>query len=192
MKHELPQLPYAYDALEPYIDTKTMELHHSKHHQAYIDKLNGVIDKYPDLGNMSAENLLRNLDSLKVEEADKIMIRNHAGGHVNHSLFWNVMNPANVKDEILESNIISVFGSIDDFKKRFNDMALKLFGSGWVWLATNGDKLHLHSLPNQDSPFLHGHTPILGIDLWEHSFYIRYQNRRQEYIENWWKVIKVI
>ncbi len=193
MKHELPKLNYDYAALEPYIDAKTMEIHHTKHHQTYIDKLNGVLEKYPDLAEKPVEDLLRGLDALQVPDADKIMIRNHGGGHSNHSLFWKMMDPANKKDDVLVADINTAFGSVDEFKKQFNDGATKLFGSGWMWLARDNDnKLHIHAMPNQDSPFLHGHTPILGLDVWEHAYYLKYQNKRPDYINAWWNVVKMI
>ncbi|MDP3741077.1 MAG: superoxide dismutase [bacterium] len=193
MKHELPKLPYSYDALEPYIDARTMELHHTKHHQTYIDKLNAALEKYPDLQDKSVEDLLRSLDSLKVQDADRAAIRNHGGGHVNHSLFWTIMGPKKEVNEKLVTDISSAFGSIDEFKKQFTDLATKLFGSGWVWLARDeNDKLHIHQMPNQDSPYLHGHTPVLGLDVWEHAYYLKYQNKRPDYIEAWWKVLKFL
>ena len=193
MRFKLSQLPYAYDALEPYIDAKTMEIHHTKHHQAYIDKLNAALEKYPDLQEKSVEDLLRELDSLKVVEADRTAIRNHGGGHANHSLFWQIMGPKKEVDEKLVTEINTTFGSLDEFKKQFADIATKLFGSGWAWLARDEQgKLHLHGMPNQDSPYLHGHVPIIGLDVWEHAYYLKYQNRRPEYIENWWKVLKLI
>jgi Fe-Mn family superoxide dismutase len=193
MKHTLPQLPYAYDALEPYIDAKTMEIHHTKHHQAYIDKLNAVLEKYPELQNQPAEELLKNLDSLKVDEADRTAIRNNGGGYLNHSLFWEIIGPKKEIDQKLVQDLNATFGSIEEFKKQFTDAATKFFGSGWVWLARDeASKLHLHGLPNQDSPYLLNHTPIITLDLWEHAYYLKYQNRRPEYIENWWKVLKLI
>jgi|SRR3989338_2801233 len=193
MKHELPQLNYAYNALEPYIDAQTMEIHYSKHHQAYIDKLNAVLEKYPDLQEQSVEELLIDLPNLKVEEADRTAIKNHGGGHVNHSLFWKLMDPANQKDETLIVDITATFGSIDDFKEQFTDIATKQFGSGWAWLARDEKGiLQLYSTPNQDSPFLRGQTPVIGLDVWEHTYYLKYQNRRPEYIENWWQVLKLI
>lgn len=193
MKFELPKLPYAYDALEPHIDGRTMEIHHTKHHQAYVDKLNAAVVKYPDLANMSLEDLLRNLDTLKVEEADRTAIRNHGGGHANHSLFWQIMDPAKSVDEKLVEEIKQVFGSVEEMKKQFNDGATKLFGSGWMWLGYDEvGKLHMHALPNQDSPLLHGHTPVLGLDIWEHAYYIQYQNKRPDYIAAWWNVVKII
>jgi len=193
MKYELPKLSYAYDALEPYIDAKTMEIHHTKHHQAYIDKLNAALAKYPDLASRPLEELLKNLDSLKVEEADRTAIRNHGGGHLNHSLFWQILGPKKEVDEKLVADINATFGSMDEFKKQFTDTATKVFGSGWAWLARDETGLlHMHGMPNQDSPFLHGHTPILGLDVWEHAYYLKYQNRRPEYIDSWWNVLKLI
>jgi len=193
MKFELPKLAYGYDALEPHIDAMTMEIHYTKHHQAYTDKLNAAVEKYPDLADMSAEDLLKNLDSLKVDDADRTAIRNNGGGYVNHTLFWKIMDPANTKDEKLVSDINAEFGSVEDFKKKFSEIAGKVFGSGWAWLARDAQgKLHLHGLPNQDSVHLHGHEPVLGLDVWEHAYYLKYQNRRPEYIENWWDIIKLI
>jgi superoxide dismutase, Fe-Mn family len=193
MKYTLPQLSYAYDALEPYIDAKTMEIHHSKHHQAYVDKLNGVLEKYPNLADEPLEKLLRGLDKLKMDEADRTTLRNNGGGHFNHSMFWQSMDPSNVADNLLVKDIKDVFGGVDEFKKQFSDVALKVFGSGWAWLARDeSGKLHMHGLPNQDNPLMHGHTPVLGLDVWEHAYYLKYQNKRAEYIENWWKVIKLI
>ena len=193
MKFELPKLPYAYDALEPYIDSRTMEIHHTKHHQTYVDKLNAAVEKYPDLEKMSVEELLKNLDKLKVEEADRTAIRNHGGGHANHSFFWQIMGAKKEMDKKLVADIASTFGSMDEFKKQFTDAATKLFGSGWAWLARDENgKLHLHGLPNQDSPLMHGHTPVIGLDVWEHAYYLKYQNRRPEYIDAWWQVLKLI
>ncbi len=193
MKHTLPQLPYPYDALEPYIDARTMELHHTKHHQTYIDKLNAVLEKYPDLQDKSVEELLLGWDKLTIDEKDKTAIRNHGGGHANHSLFWEIMAPKKEIDETLVADIESTFGSIDDFKKKFSDIAAAQFGSGWAWLARDeNDKLHLHGMPNQDSPYLHGHTPVLGLDVWEHAYYLKYQNKRTDYIDAWWHVLKLL
>ncbi|HWA64490.1 MAG TPA: superoxide dismutase [Candidatus Paceibacterota bacterium] len=193
MKYELPKLPYAYDALEPYIDARTMEIHYTKHHQAYIDKLNAAVEKYPELQDMPVEELLKNLDSLKVEDADRAAIRNHGGGHANHTLFWRILDPANAKDESLAADIAKTFGSIDDFKKKFTDMAAKLFGSGWVWLSRDGSGvLQLQEFSRQDSPYLKGQMPLIGLDVWEHAYYLKYQNRRAEYIEAWWKVLKLV
>lgn len=194
MKFELPKLEYAYDALEPYIDAKTMELHHTKHHQTYVDKLNMAVEKYPDLVGRPLEELLMNLGDLKVEEADRTAIRNHGGGHFNHSLFWKYLDPANQKDELLAKEITSSFGSVEDFKKQFADSAAKLFGSGWTWLVRNGSnsKLEIKNLSNQDAPIMSGMAPIFGLDVWEHAYYLKYQNRRAEYVENWWNVLKLL
>jgi superoxide dismutase, Fe-Mn family len=194
MKHELPKLPYAYDALEPYIDAKTMEIHHTKHHQTYVDKLNAALEKYPELVGRPLEELLMNLADLKVEDADRMAIRNHGGGHMNHSLFWKYLDPANQKDELLVKEIIATFGSIEEFKKQFTDSATKLFGSGWTWLVRNGSdsKLEIKNLPMQDSPLMSGLEPLLGLDLWEHAYYLKCQNRRPEYIENFWQALKLI
>lgn len=193
MQHQLPKINYAYDALEPYIDAPTMQIHHTKHHQAYVDKLNAVLEKHPDLQGRPLEELLQNLDGLKIDDIDRAAIRNHGGGHLNHSLFWKLLDPANRKDEKIIADINAAFGSAEKFKKQFTDIATKLFGSGWAWLARDENgKLHLHGLPNQDSPYLHGHTPVIGLDVWEHAYYLKYQNRRLEYIENWWKVLKII
>ena len=193
MKYELTQLPYTYNALEPYIDARTMEIHHTKHHQGYVDKLNAALEKYPELQERPLEDLLKNLSNLKVDEKDRTAIRNHGGGHINHSLFWQIMGPTKEKDETLVASLTSEFGSLEEFKKLFNDCAVTHFGSGWAWLMRNeAGKLLLYSLPNQDSPYLKNHTPIIGLDVWEHAYYLNYQNRRSEYIESWWNVLKLI
>ena len=191
--YTLPELGYGYDALEPYIDEQTMIIHHTKHHQGYVDKLNKVLEKYPDLQNMDLEDILRNLESLNVEDKDKVQIRNNGGGHINHTLFWDIMNPNTQADESLKSEIEQKFDSVDNFKKEFSTVALSHFGSGWAYLARDekGD-LQVYSLPNQDSPYLLGHTPVIGLDVWEHAYYLKYQNRRAEYIENWWNVVKIL
>lgn len=192
MKHELPKLPYAYDALEPYLDARTMEVHHTKHHQAYVDRLNGVLKKYPTLQDVTAEDLLLNLPTLDMDEADRVLVKNYGGGHVNHSFFWNIMGPMKEVDQKLVQDITKQFGSVDEFKKLFNQAAVGHFGSGWVWLVRDERKaLRLYSLPNQDSPLLSGHTPLITLDLWEHAYYLKYQNRRAEYVENWWNVLKL-
>ena len=194
MKHELPKLNYAYDALEPYIDAKTMEIHYTKHHQTYVDKLNAALEKYPELQGRPLEELMMDFENLKVENADRTAIRNHGGGHMNHSLFWKYLDPANQKDELLSKEIIATFGSIEDFKKQFTDSATKLFGSGWTWLVRNNQtsKLEIKNLPLQDTPIMLGLQPLLGLDLWEHAYYLKCQNRRAEYIENFWNVLKII
>lgn len=193
MPYTLAPLAYAYNALEPYIDAQTMELHHTKHHQAYVDKLNAAIEKYPELSAQTPEELVANLSGLQVDETTKIAIKNHGGGVVNHNFFWQIMAPQKSVDEKLVQEIKSVFGSMEDFKKKFTDTALKQFGSGWAWLARiPGDGLEIYSTANQDSPLTKGHTPLIGIDVWEHAYYLKYQNRRAEYIENWWKVLKLL
>lgn len=205
MKYELPKLNYAYDALEPYIDARTMEIHHTRHHQGYIDKLNAVLEKYPEFADKKLENLLRELSSLPVEEADRTAIKNHGGGHLNHALFWQIMGPQKEADEKLAEEIKKTFGSVEEFKKVFTQTAASHFGSGWAWLARpsfeqnlggrardESEGLKVYSLPNQDSPYLKNHTPILGLDVWEHAYYLKYQNRRAEYIENWWSVLKLL
>ena len=192
MKYELPKLPYGYDALEPYLDKATMEIHHGKHHQAYGDKMNGVLEKYPTLTE-SPEELMKKLNSLPMDEADKKIFRNHGGGFINHNFFWQVMNPVNQRDENLVKEIEQTFGSIDEFKNKFSEAAKNHFGSGWAWLARKADGgLAVYSTPNQDSPLLSGDEPILCLDVWEHAYYLKYQNRRAEFIENWWKVVKII
>ena len=194
MKHTLPPLPYAYDALEPYIDAKTMEIHYTKHHQTYVDKLNAALEKYPDLQGRPVEELLMDIAKLEVQEADRMAIRNHGGGHYNHSLFWKYLDPANVKDKLISKEIVSTFGSIDEFKKQFAESAGKVFGSGWTWLVRDGktSKLIIQSFPNQDSPLMTGLQPVFGLDVWEHAYYLKYQNRRPDYITAWWNVLKVI
>jgi Fe-Mn family superoxide dismutase len=195
MKFELPKLPYAYDALEPYIDAKTMELHHTKHHQTYVDKLNAALEKYPDLQGRPVEELLLNFDSLKADDADKTAIKNHGGGHFNHSMFWKYIDPSNKQDELLVREINSVFGSVDEFKKQFTDSATKLFGSGWTWLVrdTKDSKLVIKNFGMQDAPIMNNAYQVMfGLDVWEHAYYLKYQNRRAEYIEAFWNILKLI
>ena len=198
MKYTLPSLPYAYDALEPYIDAHTMEIHHTKHHQGYIDKLNAVLDKYPELAEKKLEDLIGNLHDLPMAEDDKKILKNNGGGHLNHSLFWQIMGPQKSVDQVLVDELIGIFGSVEEFKKLFTQTAVSHFGSGWAWLVRDdAGKLKIYSLPNQDSPLMHpphlnGHTPIIGLDVWEHAYYLKYQNRRAEYVENWWNVLKLL
>ncbi|OGY31022.1 MAG: superoxide dismutase [Candidatus Andersenbacteria bacterium RIFCSPHIGHO2_02_FULL_45_11] len=189
MSHTLPKLAYAYDALEPYIDAKTMEIHHTKHHQAYIDKLNAALEKYPELAEKSAEDLLTNLEA--IPEDIRTAVRNHGGGHANHSMFWTVMSPnagGEPKGEVLDA-ITQSFGSLEDFKKTFADAATGRFGSGWVWLVKHGEKLEIMSTANQDSPLSEGKTPILGLDVWEHAYYLKYQSKRPDYVTAFWNVV---
>ena len=186
--HELPKLPYEYNALEPYIDAKTMEIHHTKHHQAYIDKLNGAV-KGTQFENMDVNELLKKLND--VPENIRTAVRNHGGGHSNHSFFWQVMGPnaggephGNVGDAIK-----CTFGGFDKFKEEFTNAAMTIFGSGWVWLVIKDGKLEVIKTPNQDSPLMDGKTLLLGIDMWEHAFYILRQNRKNEYLEAFWHVL---
>lgn len=193
MKYTLPALGYEYGALEPSIDAKTMEIHHTKHHQAYIDKLNAVLDKYPDLADKPLEELMRDFENLTMEEKDKTMFRNNGGGHLNHSFFWTIMGPKKEVDEALTVKIKEKFGSVEEFKTVFTETAVNRFGSGWAWLVENDKKeLEVYSTANQDSPYLKGHTPLIGLDVWEHAYYLKYQNRRPEYVKNWWNVLKMV
>jgi Fe-Mn family superoxide dismutase len=195
MKHTLPTLPYAYNALEPYIDAQTMEIHHTKHHQTYVDKLNTALEKYPELQGRPVEELLLDLSNLKIDDSDRAAIRNHGGGHYNHSLFWKYIDPANTVDELLTKEIVTTFGSINEFKKQFNDSATKVFGSGWTWLVrdTKNSKLVIQNLRLQDAPIMDNlYQPLLGLDVWEHAYYLKYQNKRADYIEAFWKIVKLI
>jgi len=189
MAFELPKLPYAVDALEPYIDAQTMTIHHDKHHQAYITNLNGAIDKHPELASKSLENLLMDLNS--VPEDVRTVVRNHGGGTWNHSMFWEIMAPkaGGAPKEELAKAVDSAFGSFDAFKSEFEKAANGRFGSGWAWLVKKGSGLAVVSTANQDNPMSDGMTPILGIDVWEHAYYLKYQNRRAEYVTNWWNVL---
>lgn len=190
MAFELKPLPYAYDALEPYIDATTMQLHHDKHHAAYVNNLNAAIEKHSDLQSMSVEDLVTHLD--RVPEDVRTTVRNNAGGHVNHTMFWEIMgaNGSGAPTGAISEAINNSFGSFDAFKQQFNDAGTKRFGSGWVWLVRSqqGD-LQILSTPNQDSPLIEGHTPIMGNDVWEHAYYLKYQNRRPEYLNAWWNVL---
>lgn len=183
----LPELNYKYDELEPYIDAQTMEIHYSKHHQTYIDKLGDAL-KDSEWAEKSIEEILQNLDALP--EDIRTAVHNNGGGHYNHSLFWSYMTPGGSPLEGKLSNMINAsFGSFEDFKMAFSASAVGRFGSGWVWLTQTGEKLEILSSPNQDSPIMDGTAPILGLDVWEHAYYLKYQNRRPEYVENWWNVV---
>jgi len=190
MAFKLPDLPYSYDALEPYIDAKTMEIHHTKHHAGYVNKLNAAIEKYPELEKYSLEELLRNLES--IPEDIRTAVRNNGGGHFNHSLFWEIMKKnggGEPKEELLEA-IKRDFGDFGSFKEKFANTAKTHFGSGWAWLSLSRfGKLYVFSTPNQDNPLMLGFIPILGLDVWEHAYYLKYQNRRAEYVDNWFNVI---
>lgn len=189
MKHELPKLPYEYSALEPYIDETTMTIHHTKHHQAYINNLNAALEKYPDLQEKSVEDLVRNLDNLP--DDIRTAVRNNGGGHLNHSKFWNWMAKAEgqgPEGALLEA-IEKKFGSLDGFKDGFAKAAAGRFGSGWAWLVVNDGELEIVSTANQDNPITEGKHPILGLDVWEHAYYLKYQNRRPDYIKEWFNVV---
>ncbi|HSO56647.1 MAG TPA: superoxide dismutase [Paenisporosarcina sp.] len=189
MAYELPQLPYAYDALEPHIDKETMNIHHTKHHNAYVTNLNNALAGHDDLLSKSVEELIANLDA--VPEAARTAVRNNGGGHANHSLFWELLsatgggNPSGKLAEAIDAK----FGSYDAFKEEFAKAATTRFGSGWAWLSLNNGELELTSTPNQDSPIMEGNTPLLGLDVWEHAYYLNYQNRRPEYIAAFWNVV---
>lgn len=189
MAFELPSLPYAYDALEPYIDAQTMEIHYTKHHNGYVTKLNAALEKHSNLAGKSLEDLVGNLNS--VPEDIRTAVRNSGGGHYNHSIFWRVMSPnggGEPKGDLAKV-ISDAFGSFSAFKEKFSNAAATRFGSGWAWLGFRGGKLTVLSMPNQDVPLMEGLTPILGLDVWEHAYYLKYQNRRAEYISNWWNVV---
>jgi len=189
MAHELPKLPYAFDALEPHIDARTMEIHHGKHHAGYVAKLNAALEKYPKLQSTSVEELIAGIGT--VPEDIRMAVRNNGGGHANHSLFWQVMSGKGGGEPkgALASAITAAFGDFATFRQQFSDAAATRFGSGWAWLAVDGKKLVVTSTPNQDSPLMEGKTPILGLDVWEHAYYLKYQNRRPDYVSAWWNVV---
>jgi len=190
MAYELPKLPYEYNALEPHIDARTMEIHYTKHHQAYITNVNNAIKGKADLEQKSVEDLIRDLNS--VPEDIRTVVRNNGGGHANHSFFWKIMGPkaAGEPKGKLADDIKSTFGGFDQFKEKFAAAGVGRFGSGWAWLIKNkSGKLEVISTPNQDSPLMDGNTPILGVDVWEHAYYLNYQNRRPDYIKAWWNVV---
>jgi Fe-Mn family superoxide dismutase len=189
MSFELPSLPYSYEALEPSIDARTMEIHHSKHHNAYVSNLNAALDKYPELASKSLEDLVSNPDS--IPEDIRTAVRNNGGGHFNHSLFWTGMSPngGGEPSSDLAAGINASFGDFATFKDTFSKAAATRFGSGWAWLGFKEGNLIVLSMPNQDVPMLASINPILGIDVWEHAYYLKYQNRRPEYVSNWWNVV---
>jgi Fe-Mn family superoxide dismutase len=190
MAHTLPPLQYDYGALEPHIDARTMEIHHTKHHQTYVNNLNTALEKAPNLQDKSLEELLGNLEA--VPESIRTAVRNNGGGHWNHTMFWQIMGP-NAGGEptgALADAIKASFGSFDQFKEKFAAAALGRFGSGWAWLIADGRNLTIESTPNQDNPIMEGkRPPILGLDVWEHAYYLKYQNRRADYISAWWQVV---
>lgn len=186
---ELPKLQFNYSDLEPYIDAKTMEIHHSKHHQAYIDNLNKALEGHSDLQNKDIESILKEIDS--VPEDIRQQVINNGGGHHNHTFFWSILGQSKFDEEYeVVDAIKDTFGNMDEFKKTMNENGLKRFGSGWVWLVRNKDgELQVYSTPNQESPLMKGDSPVIGIDVWEHAYYLKYQNRRAEYLENVWSVL---
>ena len=190
MAHELPPLPYAYNALEPHIDETTMRIHHDKHHGAYVTNLNAALEKHPSLQGKPAEDLLRSITA--VPEEIRTAVRNNGGGHVNHTMFWEIMAPGGAAQpggRLLDA-ITGAFGSVDAFKEQFGKAAMGRFGSGWAWLVQAGDgRLSIESTANQDSPLMDGKWPVFGLDVWEHAYYLKYQNRRADYIGAWWSVL---
>ena len=189
MAYTLPALPYGYDALEPHIDARTMEIHHTKHHQTYVDKLNAALEGSGQPDGESVDDLMRNFD--KIPDNIKTAVRNHGGGHANHSLFWTIMaagagGPASGE---VAAGINDAFGDFNAFQEKFNAAATNQFGSGWAWLVVDGGKLDVINRPNQDSPLAEGKVPILGLDVWEHAYYLNYQNRRPDYITAWWNLV---
>lgn len=189
MAYNLPELPYDYNALEPYIDEQTMRLHHDKHHNTYVTKVNSALENHPELAELSIEELMQKLDT--VPEDIRTAVRNNGGGHANHSLFWTILSPngGGEPEGELKEAIESAFGSFDEFKEKFTAAAAGRFGSGWAWLVVNNGKLEVVDTLNQDSPLSQGLTPILGLDVWEHAYYLKYQNKRPEYISAFWNVV---
>ncbi len=188
MPHELPPLPYDYTALEPHVDEQTMRIHHDKHHAAYVNNLNAAIEKHPQLQQKSAEDLLRAINT--VPDDIRTAVRNHGGGHVNHAMFWQIMGGGGgAPTGDIGTAITATFGSFDGFKEQFAKAAMGRFGSGWAWLVDVAGKLVVESTANQDSPLMEGKKPVLGIDVWEHAYYLKYQNRRADYITAWWSTI---
>jgi Fe-Mn family superoxide dismutase len=190
MAFTVPPLPYAFDALEPYIDKQTMEIHHDKHHGAYVTNLNKALESAPDLQNKTVEELLANNCAI-VPENIRTAVRNNGGGHINHSMFWQIMAPkagGNPSGNVAQA-INSTFGSFDQFKEKMNAAGVGRFGSGWAWLVKSGGKVEIISTANQDSPVMEGKFPVMGVDVWEHAYYLKYQNRRPEYLGAWWNVV---
>ncbi len=188
-KHELPALPYSFDALEPHIDARTMEIHHDRHHATYVNNLNDALSGHASLADKSVEELISNLD--QVPESIRTAVRNNGGGHANHTLFWEILSPngGGTPTGELAKAIDDAFGSFDQFKEAFTDAAIKRFGSGWAWLVVKDGALAVTSTPNQDSPLMEGAQPILGLDVWEHAYYLKYQNKRPEYVAAFWNVV---
>jgi len=189
MAHSVPPLPYDYNALEPHIDEQTMRIHHDKHHAAYVNNLNAALEKHPELQNKSADDLVKGINT--VPEDIRAAVRNNGGGHVNHTMFWEIMGPGKggAPSGPIADAIKSTFGDFEKFKAQLNDAGVKRFGSGWAWLIDVGGKLAIESTANQDSPLMEGKKPILGVDVWEHAYYLKYQNRRPDYLAAWWNVV---
>jgi len=189
MAHQLPSLPYSFNALEPHIDALTMQIHHGKHHQAYINNLNAALEAHPDLQSKSVEDLIKDLNALP--EAIRTAVRNNGGGHANHTLFWTLISPngGGAPTGKAAEAITGAFGTFDTFKEQFAKAATTRFGSGWAWLVSSSGKLAIESTANQDSPIMEGKTPLLGLDVWEHAYYLKYQNRRPDYIAAFWNVV---
>jgi Fe-Mn family superoxide dismutase len=189
MSHQLPPLPYDAAALEPHIDAQTMQIHHDKHHAAYVNNLNAALEKHPSLQSKSAEDLITNLSA--VPEDIRTAVRNNGGGHVNHSMFWQIMGPGKggAPTGAIAEAITATFGGFDAFKEQMNKAGAGRFGSGWAWLVEAGGKLAIESTANQDNPLMEGKRPIFGIDVWEHAYYLKYQNRRPDYLTAWWNVV---
>jgi Fe-Mn family superoxide dismutase len=189
MPYQLPPLPYAHNALEPFIDEQTMQIHHGKHHQAYVTNLNAALEKYPELQGKPIEQLLADLNA--IPEDIRTAVRNNGGGHANHTFFWTLMaaNAGGPPTGAIADAIDAKFGGYDAFKEAFAKAAVGRFGSGWAWLIKSGDGVEITSTPNQDTPLMEGKTPVLGIDVWEHAYYLKYQNRRPDYIKEWWNVV---
>ena len=187
--HSLPPLPYPADALEPRIDRQTMEIHHGKHHNAYVTNLNAALEKHPELQSKSLDDLLKSLNS--VPEGIRTAVRNNGGGHWNHTMFWQIMGPngGGQPAGAIADAINSSFGGFDKFKEEFKKAAVGRFGSGWAWVIASGGKLTIESTPNQDTPLMDGKKPVFGLDVWEHAYYLKYQNRRPDYIDAWWNVV---
>ncbi len=189
MAHQLPPLPYGFDALEPYIDAQTMEIHHDRHHGAYVNNLNAALEKHPELADRGAEDLLRSIND--VPEDIRTAVRNNGGGHVNHTMFWEIMAPnAGGEPQGDIANLINgQFGGFESFKQQFSQAGVTRFGSGWAWLVSAGGEFKILSTANQDSPLMDGQFPVMGLDVWEHAYYLKYQNKRPDYIAAWWNVV---
>lgn len=190
MSFELPKLPYSYEALEPHIDASTMKIHHSKHHAGYTSKLNAALENYPDIKDNSIEALLDHLD--EIPEDIRTAVRNNGGGYANHNLYWRIMSPDGGGEPDSGELLMALddsFGGFDTFKEKFTEAAASHFGSGWAWLVLENEDFHICTTPNQDSPLMKGNVPLLGIDVWEHAYYLKHQNKRAEYIMSWWNVV---